>query len=212
MRRTLAVTLVVLAFTLLTFAQNDLPIFRADAVSAFVWGEDNPSGAVSSSIRDPVTGNAIHKLSHPGIGVSSRGGFESVGMGAAGELLSFTTTIGTIRSLSSPCGRVVRVLMGIWLWEDSGPRNIAIAECAEHRVLSSEREGLPHSSTHRYQPALPGTRHPVGRQLGFVAERPADSAVVVGERSKDDGPVILVARKEPRVRDPKDTDTQSREN
>jgi hypothetical protein len=87
MRRTLAVTLVVLAFTLLTFAQNDLPIFRADAVSAFVSGEDNPSGAVSSSIRDPVTGNTIQKLRHAGIEVSSRAGFESIGMGAAGELL-----------------------------------------------------------------------------------------------------------------------------
>jgi hypothetical protein len=93
MRCTLAVTLAVLAFTLLTFAQNDLPIFRAEAASAFVWGEDDPSGAVSSSIRDPVTGNAIHKLSHAGIEVSSRAGFESIGLGEAGELLSFTTTI-----------------------------------------------------------------------------------------------------------------------
>jgi hypothetical protein len=93
MRRILGGTLVVFAFTLLPFAQDDLPIFRAGAASAFVWGEDNPSGAVSSSIRDPVTGNDIHKLSHAGIEVSSRAGFESVGMGFAGELLSFTTTI-----------------------------------------------------------------------------------------------------------------------
>jgi hypothetical protein len=93
MRRTLAVTLAVLAFTFLTFAQDDLPTFRTETVSAFVWGENNRSGAVSSSIQDPVTGNAIHKLSHAGIEVSSRAGFESIGMGAAGELLSFTTTI-----------------------------------------------------------------------------------------------------------------------
>jgi hypothetical protein len=93
MRRTLAVTLAVLGFTLITFAQNDPPIFRAEAASAFVWGEDNPSGAVSSIIQDPVTGNAIHKLSHGGIEVSSRAGFESIGLGEAGELLSFTTTI-----------------------------------------------------------------------------------------------------------------------
>ena len=93
MRRILAVTLAVLAFTFFTFAQNDVPTFRAEAVSAFVWGADNRSGAESTSIRDPVTGNAIHKLSHAGIEVSSRAGFETLGLGAVSELLSFTTTI-----------------------------------------------------------------------------------------------------------------------
>jgi hypothetical protein len=93
MRRTLVVTLATLAFTLHTVAQDDPPIFRAGAASAFVWGEDNSSGAVSSSIRDPVTGSAIHNLRHAGIEVSSRAGFENVGMGTAGELLIFTTTI-----------------------------------------------------------------------------------------------------------------------
>jgi hypothetical protein len=93
MQRTLVVTLAVLAFALRPFAQDDLPIFKANAASAFVWGEDNPSGAVSSSMRDPLTGNAIHNLSHAGIEVSSRAGFESIGMGTAGEFLIFTTTI-----------------------------------------------------------------------------------------------------------------------
>jgi hypothetical protein len=93
MRLTLAVTLAVLAFPCLTFAQDDLPTFKAEAASAFVWGEDNRSGALSSIIQDPVTGNAIHKMSHAGIEVSSRAGFENVGLGAAGELLNFTTTI-----------------------------------------------------------------------------------------------------------------------
>src|SRR3981189_2517413 len=93
MRRAHAVTLAVLASTSLTFAQNDLPTFRADGASAFVWGDDNYSSAVSSTIHDPVTGNVIHKLSHAGIEVSSQAGFESIGYGAAGELLSFTTTI-----------------------------------------------------------------------------------------------------------------------
>jgi hypothetical protein len=93
MRPTLPVPLAVLGFALITFAQNDLPTFRMEAASAFVWGEDNTSDAVSSIIRDPVTGNAIHKLSHAGVEVSSRAGFESIGSGEAGELLSFTTTI-----------------------------------------------------------------------------------------------------------------------
>jgi hypothetical protein len=93
MRGTHGVALAVLAYTSLTFAQNDLPTFSAESASAFVWGDDNPSNTVSSSIHDPLTGNVIHKLSHAGIEVSSQAGFESIGYGAAGELLSFTTTI-----------------------------------------------------------------------------------------------------------------------
>jgi hypothetical protein len=93
MRCTLTITLAVLALTIITFAQNDVPTFRTETTSAFVWGEDSRFGAVSTSIRDPITGNAIHKLNHGGIEVSSRAGFERVGSGAAGELLNFTTTI-----------------------------------------------------------------------------------------------------------------------
>jgi len=93
MRGTYVVTLAVLASALLGFAQSDQPTFRAEGASAFVWGDDNYSSAVSSSIHDPLTGNVIHKLSHAGIEVSSQAGFESIGYGAAGELLSFTTTI-----------------------------------------------------------------------------------------------------------------------
>jgi hypothetical protein len=87
------VTLAVLVFAHLAGAQEDVPIFKTEAASAFVWGEDNRSDTVSSSTRDPVTGNAIHTLKHGEIEVSSRAGFETVGSGKAGELLSFTTTI-----------------------------------------------------------------------------------------------------------------------
>jgi len=93
MRHTFAVTLVALPLTLLMNAQDDVPTFKTQASSSFVWGEDNGPGAVSSSVRDPLTGNAIHKLNHGGIEVSSRAGFERVGSGQSGELLSFTTTI-----------------------------------------------------------------------------------------------------------------------
>ena len=93
MRCAYAVAFAILGSTSFTFAQNDLPTFRTEGASAFVWGDDNYSSAVSSSIHDPVTGNVIHKLSHAGIEVSSQAGFESIGYGAAGELLSFTTTI-----------------------------------------------------------------------------------------------------------------------
>jgi hypothetical protein len=93
MRHSLAVTLAVLALTILTRAQDDLPLFKTEASAAFVWGEDNGPEALSSSVRDPLTGNAIHKLNHGGIEVSSRAGFERAGPGEGAELLSFTATI-----------------------------------------------------------------------------------------------------------------------
>jgi len=92
MRRIFALTLFVLA-TMFTYAQDDAPLFKTEAASAFVWGEDGISGAVSSSVKDPLTGNAIHKLTHGGVEVSSRAGFERLGSGKAGEVLSFATTI-----------------------------------------------------------------------------------------------------------------------
>jgi len=62
-------------------------------MSAFVWGDDSTSGAVSSTIQDPLTGNAIHTLSYAGIEVSSRIGFEGVSTADVGTFLSYTTTI-----------------------------------------------------------------------------------------------------------------------
>jgi len=92
MRGIFALTLIVLA-SMITYAQDDAPLFKTEAASAFVWGEDGLSGAVSSSVKDPFTGNAIHKLTHGGVEVSSRAGFEKTGSGKAGEVLSFATTI-----------------------------------------------------------------------------------------------------------------------
>jgi hypothetical protein len=93
MRDTFSVTIAVLVLTLLACAQQDAPNFKAEVVSAFVWGEDNSPGSVSSSVRDPVTGHSIHTLRHGGVEVSSRAGFEKISSSEAGELLSFTTTI-----------------------------------------------------------------------------------------------------------------------
>jgi hypothetical protein len=93
-RRTLAVALFAMfALTLPTSAQENVSIFKAQATSAFVWGEDNLAGAVSGSIQDPLTGNAIREISHGGIEVSSQARFELASLGQAGELVSFTTTI-----------------------------------------------------------------------------------------------------------------------
>ena len=73
--------------------QDSVPTIKVEAKSAFVWGEDSRSGAVSATIQDPLTGNAIHTLSYAGIEVSSRIGFERVGTDFPGTLLNYTTTI-----------------------------------------------------------------------------------------------------------------------
>jgi len=93
MPHTLAPAVAVLAITSLLAAQNSVPAFKAEAVSAVVWDENNLSDLGASSFVDPVTGNAIHRLNHAGIKVNSRTGFERIGMGEAGEVLVFTTTI-----------------------------------------------------------------------------------------------------------------------
>jgi len=93
MGRSAAVALAVLAGIAFPLAQDALPTFKAKTASAFVWGEENSSGATSSSTLDPLTGNKIYRLSHAGIDVSWRMGFERIGMGETGELLNFTTTI-----------------------------------------------------------------------------------------------------------------------
>lgn len=85
--------LVVLTFTPGIFGQDTAPMIKARVTSAFVWGEDSTSGAVSSTIQDPLTGNALHTLSYAGIEVSSRIGFERVSTDEVGTFLNYTTTI-----------------------------------------------------------------------------------------------------------------------
>lgn len=74
------------------FAQDQVPIFKTEAKSAFVWGKDVPSGAVSSVVKDALTGSETLKLRHAGIEVSSRIGFEKR-QGQTGEFVAYTTTI-----------------------------------------------------------------------------------------------------------------------
>src|ERR1700751_4862408 len=66
---------------------------KAEVVSAIVWGENSVSGASSSTIQDPLTGHAIHKLTYGPIEVSSRVGFERVSVNEVGTYLNYTTTI-----------------------------------------------------------------------------------------------------------------------
>jgi hypothetical protein len=93
MRYTCILVLGVFAITPGVFGQGTVPTIKTEAVGAFVWGEDSPSGAVSSTVQDPLTGNAIHTLSYAGIEVSSRIGFERVSPNDVGTFLNYTTTI-----------------------------------------------------------------------------------------------------------------------
>ena len=85
--------LAVFALTPGVFGQDGVPLIKVNVMSAFVWGEDSTSGAVSSTIQDPLTGNAIHTLSYAGVEVSSRIGFERVSTTEVGTFLNYTTTI-----------------------------------------------------------------------------------------------------------------------
>ena len=93
MKQTYIFALAVFALTPGVYGQDGAPIIKVEAKSALVWGEDSRSGAVSSTIQDPLTGNAIHTLSYAGVEVSSRIGFERVGTDFRGTLLNYSTTI-----------------------------------------------------------------------------------------------------------------------
>jgi hypothetical protein len=92
-KQTCIFALAVFPLTPRVFGQDGVPIIKVEAKSAFVWGEDSRSGAVSSTVQDPLTGHAIHTLSYAGIEVSSRIGFERVSTDFLGTLLNYTTTI-----------------------------------------------------------------------------------------------------------------------
>jgi hypothetical protein len=108
MKRACIFVLAVFAFTPGVFGQDDGPAIRSEAMSAFVWGQDSPSGAISSTMQDPRTGNAIHAMSYDGIEVSSRMGFERVGPNEVGIYLNYTATIvnGTDSTLSVRYGGI----------------------------------------------------------------------------------------------------------
>ena len=161
MQHSFAVSLAVIALALLTHAQDDLPIFKTEATSAFVWGEDSLPGAISSSVLDPATGNAIHRLNHGGVEVSSKAGFETIRSGEAGELLSFTATIvnNTESDLSvgqggaSVDGRaalplvVVHTKKGLTKKQRSQVRELASMNCFSSGFLPNETFLSPDASS-----------------------------------------------------------------
>jgi hypothetical protein len=60
MNQACVLALAVFALPPSVIGQDGIPIVKAEVMSAFVWGEDSSAGAVSSTIQDPLTGNAIH--------------------------------------------------------------------------------------------------------------------------------------------------------
>lgn len=81
-----------LLLTLSTSAQNNIPTFKAETRSALVWDE-NFLESTASSIRDPLSGNEIHRLSYDGIEVSSRVGYERASPSKEDKLINYTTTV-----------------------------------------------------------------------------------------------------------------------
>jgi hypothetical protein len=98
-------SLVLLACVL---AQSDEATLKVDVRNAFVWGVDTPTGAKSWSVKDQLTGTKILKMSHEGVAVSSRMGFEKLHPEEAVELIAFTTTIvnNTETALSVEAGEI----------------------------------------------------------------------------------------------------------
>lgn len=88
-------TLALAAFSMIprAIAQDAGPTIKVETVSSFVWGEDGPSGAISSTVKDPLTGYSLHRLSYGAIEVTSRIGFERIGADRTGTLISYTTTV-----------------------------------------------------------------------------------------------------------------------
>lgn len=82
-----------LVFSGLANSQVDVPKFTVDVRNAFIWGEDAPSGAISSVIRDPLTGAELHRLKHNGVEVTSRMGFEKLHPEDADVLIVYSSTI-----------------------------------------------------------------------------------------------------------------------
>jgi hypothetical protein len=78
--------------TLSTSAQNNIPTFKVETKSALVWDE-NFLESTASSIRDPLSGNEIHRLSYDGIDVSSRLGYEKVSPSKEDKLINYSTTV-----------------------------------------------------------------------------------------------------------------------
>jgi hypothetical protein len=83
----------VLMFNFWANSQADVPKFTVEVRNSFIWGEDVPAGAISSSIKEPLTGAEILTLKHDGIAVTSRMGFEKLHPEDSTEFIVYASTI-----------------------------------------------------------------------------------------------------------------------
>src|SRR4249920_1266161 len=78
MRKLATLACFALMFNLQANSQADVPKFTVEVRNTFIWGEDVPAGAISSSVKEPLTGAEILTLKHDGVAVTSRMGFEKL--------------------------------------------------------------------------------------------------------------------------------------
>jgi hypothetical protein len=93
MRKLLTCACWTLILSLRANSQADVPKFAVEVRHTFVWGEDAPAGAVSSQIRDPLTGAELRRLKHTGVEVTSRIGFEKLHHEDVSEFIVYSSTI-----------------------------------------------------------------------------------------------------------------------
>jgi hypothetical protein len=93
MRKLATLACFVLLFNFRANSQADVPKFAVEVRNTFIWGEDVPAGAISSSVREPLTGAEILTLKHDGIAVTSRMGFEKLHPEDAAEFIVYASTI-----------------------------------------------------------------------------------------------------------------------
>jgi len=93
MRRLAILACFALMFNCRANPQEDIPKFTVEVRNTFIWGEDVPAGAISSSVKEPLTGAEILTLKHGGIAVTSRMGFEKLRPEDVTEFIVYSSTI-----------------------------------------------------------------------------------------------------------------------
>lgn len=93
MRRLAMLACFALMFNCRASPQEDVPKFAVEVRNTFIWGEDVPAGAISSSVKEPLTGAEILTLKHGGIAVTSRMGFEKLHPEDVTEFIVYSSTI-----------------------------------------------------------------------------------------------------------------------
>ena len=88
-----AVLASVFGLTAATLSQNIAPVFKVDARSALIWDHCTGETSECSIVRDPATGAELHRLTHGGIEITSRVGYESVHANSTAKLLIYTTIV-----------------------------------------------------------------------------------------------------------------------